>query len=325
MLYKVNEENKVALIDIDNECGLKAQLCSFGAGVYSLKFNDRRMILEPKTLDDYKFSTQYFGKSLGVVAGRFKKDGLLLGREYSLVNEPGVNFCLHGGHLKSISFKNWKYKIKETNKKLDVIFNVKTKDGENGFPGGSSIFAIYTFIKGKNEFRITYKATTPDEATFMNLTNHMYFNLDDNDISEHKLKMNASTVAVTDENLFIYSSKPVSSMLDFNKLSKMNVKLNQIEKKDFKKTIDDTFIFDGPGKIVLTNKDTILNIATDNPALNIYVDNSLSDMKFKNENISSLRRGIALETQKWILDRNSLILKHGEVYKQTTIYKFKKK
>lgn len=325
MKYKINEENNVALIEVDNESGLKVQLCSFGAGVYSLKFDNRRMILEPKTLNDYKFSTQFFGKTVGVVAGRFKKDGLICGNEYHLVHEPGDNFCLHGGNLKSISFKNWKYKIKESNKKLDVIFNLKTKAGENGFPGGASIFAIYTFLKDKNEFRITYKATTPGEATFINLTNHMYFNLDDIDVSEHKLKVNASTMGVSGEDLYFYSSKPVSEVLDFSKLSKLNSRLAFVEKKDFKKTFDDTLKFDSEGKIVLTNKDVILNVSTDYPAVNIYVDNTASDMTFNNENLSQSRRGIALETQKWILDRNSIILLHDDTYKFTTSYKFKKK
>jgi len=325
MKYKINEDGNVALIEIDNEIGLKVQLCSFGAGVYSLKFDNKRMILEPKTLDDYKFSSQFFGKTIGVVAGRFKKDGLLLGQEYHLNHEPGDNFCLHGGNLKSISFKNWKYKIKDSNKKVDVIFNLKTKAGENGFPGGASIFAIYTFLKDKNAFKITYKATTPGDATFINLTNHMYFNLDDADVSEHKLKLNASTMGISDEDLYFYSSKPVTEVLDFSKLTKLNARLAFVEKKDFKKTLDDSLKFDGEGKITLTNKDVILNITTDYPAVNIYVDNTSSDMKFNNEGLSLKRRGIGLETQKWILDSNSIILMHDNIYKFTTSYKFKKK
>lgn len=314
------------LIKVDNECGLKMTFCSFGAGVYSLMFDNRRMILEPKTLDDYKFSTQFFGKTVGVVAGRIKKEGILFGNPYSLESEAGSNLCLHGGNLKSISFKNRKYKIKESNKKVDVSFNIKTRSGENGFPGGANIYVIYSISKEKNEFKITHKASTPKEATLLSLTNHMYFNLDDNDVSNHRLKMNSSIIAVTDENLYIYSSEHVSDAYNFSKSVKLNSRLAYVEKKNFKGTFDDCFKFDDNcGKVILSNKDIQLNIQTDYPAINIYVDNTNSDMKFNNENIFPLRRGIALETEKWLLDHNSIILKHEQQYKHSTIYKFKKK
>jgi galactose mutarotase-like enzyme len=102
--------------------------------------------------------------------------------------------------------------------------------------------------------------------------------------------------------------------------------LAYVEKKNFKGTFDDCFKFDDNcGKVILSNKDIQLNIQTDYPAINIYVDNTNSDMKFNNDNIFPLRRGIALETEKWLLDHNSIILKHEQQYKHSTIYKFKKK
>ncbi|MBP5694757.1 MAG: hypothetical protein J6X03_04920 [Bacilli bacterium] len=326
MSFSVQEIKDSTLIKIENNCGLIATLCNFGAGVFSLYLDGKPLILEAETLDDYKYSFQFFGKTLGVVAGRFKSSGYLLNHEYNLLSEPGKSFSLHGGNLSSISFKNWKYKIKESSKKIDVIFNIKTKNNENGFPGGANIYVTYSFLKEKNEFKILYKASTPGEATFLNLSNHMYFNFAENNISEHKLKMNASTIAVTDENLYIYSSKEVNEVMDFNKLSKLGTRLKDIEKKDFKGTIDDTFKFDGiPGKISLSNSDVELNIQTTYPAVNIYVDNSLSNMKFKNKNLSKNRRGIAIEPQKWLLDFYSIILKTNQIYKEEIKYKFKKK
>lgn len=325
MKYSIETyKDNIALINVDNEKGLKATLVSFGAGVYELSFNNHPVILTLKDIDDYLYSSQYYGKTLGTVAGRLKKDGLIDGNEYHLIPESGQNFALHGGMLKSISYKNWEYKIKESNKKLDVIFSLTTRNNECGYPGKVRIYVTYSFLKDKDEFKIFYKATTPSDAVFCNLSNHMYFNFDTHDISDYYLKMNVDQVAVTEPNLLIVDKEKVPAHLDFNKAAKLNKRMDYIEKHDFKKTIDDTFIFSSmPGKIILQNNDIKLDITTDCSSLNIYVDNSLTPVKFKARNDYSLRRGIALEPQRFILNKDEIILHKGEVYKNYIDYKFK--
>ena len=92
MKYSIETyKDNIALINVDNEKGLKATLVSFGAGVYELSFNDHPVILTLKEIDDYLYSSQYYGKTLGTVAGRLKKDGLIDGNEYHLIPESGQN------------------------------------------------------------------------------------------------------------------------------------------------------------------------------------------------------------------------------------------
>ena len=317
--------DQVSIIHVDNGLNLKCELTTWGAGVYSLLFKGKRMILTHEDFKDYMYSSQFYGKTLGVVCGRLKKDGYILDKEYHLIPDSGKDFSLHGGYLNSISFKNWDYKIKESNKKVAVTFSITTRLNDNGFPGKARIYVTYEFSKIHDDIKILFKATTPSEATFVDLSNHMYFNFNDShDISDYYLKFNANKVATTDENLLITGVKDITPILDFNKAAKLNPRLNAIEKNDFKGTIDDSFIFSSlPGKVTLKNKEVTLNIVTDYPAINIYVDNSLTPNKFINRDDFEKRRAIALEPQRFVFDKNQITLKKGEVYKNYILYKFK--
>ena len=325
MKYSIETlENGVELVHIDNELNLKATLSSYGAGVYELSYKDRPVILELEDFSDYMHSSAFYGKTLGVVAGRLKKDGILDGEEYHLAPDGTNDFSLHGGKLNSISFKNWKTTVKESNKKLAVSFSIVTRKGENGFPGKARITITYEFPKNRDSFKLWQKATTPSEATFVGLSNHMYFNLDTLDISAYYLKMNCDKVAVTDETLLITGVRDVPQELDFRKSAKLNPRLDKIEKHDFKHTIDDTFLFDSkPGKVMLKGDEITLNIVTDYPAMNIYVDNTQTPLVFKNRSDFKKRRGIALEPQLFLFDRKSITLRNGEKYNHYIEYKFK--
>ena len=326
MKYNIETlENGVQLIHVDNELNLKATLSTYGAGVYELSFKDKPVILELKEFSDYMHSSAFYGKTLGVVAGRLKKDGILEGEEYHLSPDGSFDFSLHGGKMDSISFKNWKVSVKESNKKLAVNFSIATKKNENGFPGKARINVVYEFLKGKDEVKMLQKATTPSEATFVNLSNHMYFNFaNSKDISAYYLKMNCDKVATTDETLLINGVKDIPEVLDFRKSSKLSPRLDKIEKHDFKKTIDDTFLFDDKiGKVILKSPDVTMTLTTDYPAMNVYVDNTMSPLNFKNREDFGMRRGIALEPQRFVFDRESITLRKDEKYRHYIDYKFK--
>ena len=53
-------ENESHFIELKNKSGLDIVLSAFGAGVYSLKIDGERMILEPNDYLTYKFSSQFF-------------------------------------------------------------------------------------------------------------------------------------------------------------------------------------------------------------------------------------------------------------------------
>ena len=325
MKYNIETlDNGVQLVHVDNELNLKATLASYGAGVYSLYYKDKPVILELADFSDYMHSSAFYGKTLGVVAGRLKKDGILDGIEYHLEPDGSFDFGLHGGKLDSMSYKNWKTTVKESAKKLSVTFSYTTRKDENGYPGKARIQIVYEFSKTKDSFKLLQKATTPNDATFVGLSNHMYFNLNTFDISNYYLKMNCDKIAITDPTLLITGVRDVPEVYDFRKSSKLNPRLDWIEKHDFKGTIDDTWLFDDkPGKVMLKGEEITLNIVTDYPAMNIYVDNTESPLRFRNRDDFKRRRGIALEPQMFLFDRESITLRKGEKYNHYIEYKFK--
>ena len=65
------------------------------------------------------------------------------GEKYRLTEtNEGTNFSLHGGFMNSLSFKPWKYSVKDNKKEIKVYFTYKEKDGFNGFPGFCTIKII---------------------------------------------------------------------------------------------------------------------------------------------------------------------------------------
>ena len=62
---------------------------------------------------------------------------------------------------------------------------------------------------------------------------------------------------------------------------------------------------------------------TNYPAMNIYLDNSLSDAKFNNRSDYGLMRGIALEPQLFVLDHNQITFYKGDTYDYKIEYSLK--
>lgn len=316
MKYEIRDFSDSSIISVDNELGLVIELSTYGAGVYGLRLNGKPLILTLADYDSYKHASQFFGKTLAVCAGRLKKDGLIEGKEYHLVPRGGANYSLHGGERDSLSFKNWKYRIKENNSKLIVSFSITTRRNYLGFPGKAKCVVNYEISKITNSFRIVFSGKAIDEPTFINMSNHIYWNLDSFDISDYTLKMNCNKICSTDEFLQILGAREITRDYDFRRGTKLGPRLNGIEKEDFKKTIDDTFIFDNSiGKIILKNDKYTVSYKTNYEAMNIFVDNTETPVKFNTDYQYKTRRGIALEPQKYLLNYDKLIVRKGETDK----------
>lgn len=63
---------------------------------------------------------------------------------------------------------------------------------------------------------------------------------------------------------------------------------------------------------------------TNYPAMNIYVDNSLIDYKFKNMDGNFKRRGIALEPQLFGFNKDSISFEKGDTYNYKIEYSIKR-
>lgn len=324
MSYKIsNYRDDIYWIEVDNGKNIKCIFSNFGASTYSLRYYNEPMILELDDKEEFLYSNQYFNKTLGVTAGRVKNGITFLGKECSFKYLiPNTNFTLHGGDSHSISFKAWDYKVKEDETKIDVVFKIKTDENENGIPGKLKIEVLYRVFKNSDRIKIIFKVKGLKDS-LVNLSNHIYWNFfSSKDINDYYLKFKASHYGAMDKNLLVIKEAETPSYLDFSKGKKLKDSLEYIKNNIHPNTIDDTFVFDEEGKVILRNEDVTLKMKTNYKAMNIYVDSSLTDVKFKNIDWRNERRAIALEPQEFIFDLEACTLKKDQKLKKFIDYKF---
>ena len=287
---------EIKIYTLENEF-LKVELLNLGAIIKKIELKDKNgniknVVLGYEDIQKYRENPAYLGAVIGRTAGRIK-DGILKldATEYQLDKNNNGN-TLHGGK-NSISHRFWNVQNIENG----LCFSIKSSDLDNGYPANVEIKVSY--ILNDNELLIKYFATT-DNLTYLNLTNHSYFNLSgnpDNTIYEDILKIDSDYLIGINEN-----SIPCETInLDNNIFNfKEAKKLEEFFKADDKQKtianngIDHPYIFNGKiGKLEIKNiKSGIkMSVETNNPAVVIYTANYLQDIGFKKHS------AICFETQ----------------------------
>lgn len=231
MIINKKQINDVTFISLDNSNGMRLTLSTFGASIYQLETNDKdnnmeSIILTPQNLNDFYYSTGYYGKCVGRFSGRIDNAKCSINdKEYDLdINWNNVN-SLHGGN-DGISFKNFNYEIKDSDAYVDIIFTYFEK--ENKLPGDVNYIFTYRVEKNENEFTLFLNATTSKD-TLINLTNHVYFNLSGDgksDILNQKMKLLCNTYTKLNNNLITDIIEPVNKVMDFTTMHKIGDYIN---------------------------------------------------------------------------------------------------
>ncbi len=171
---------KTELLTLTNQKGMEVCLTNYGGRVVSICVPDKNnkptdVVLGYDNIAQYAdtlHSPSDYGSSVGRYANRIKDSKLIIdGKSYQLKVNDNSN-CLHGG-----GNSGWMNQVYDIKAKTDssVVFAIKAKDGENGFPGTVEATATYT-VRNNNSLDIVFEATT-DKKTVINMTNHCYFNL----------------------------------------------------------------------------------------------------------------------------------------------------
>lgn len=175
-----NKYKNIPIYCIKNENKVEVGLMALGACVVFVRVPDRcgkvkNIALSLRNYRDYAEGGTYAGATVGPAAGRIR-GGLLpvLGRVYTLPKNDGEN-TLHGGP-DNLGHTVWKTADTFCNRsEAGVVFAQHLRDGRNGFPGERDISVRYA-LSSDNTLTIQYTATT-DQTTWLNLTNHTYWNL----------------------------------------------------------------------------------------------------------------------------------------------------
>lgn len=313
-----------------NSDGFEVSVTNYGGAITSLKAPDRdgnfgEIVLGFGTLDEYVRCPRYFGALIGrhanrIARGRFTLDGV----EYQLPCNNGANH-LHGG-FKGFDKRVWD--VREGDKALHLSYF--SKDGEEGYPGNVTALVDYTLLD--NELRIDYRATT-DRDTIVSLTNHSYFNLrGTGTILDHELTLNADYYTPVSEDLIPTGEiKSVAGTpMDFRRGKAIGSELAKVaggydhnfalNNADFSLRLGARLYEPVTGRV--------LEIFTTEPGMQFYSGNFLDGSLIGRNGVAyELYTGLCLEPQHFPDAPNhsnfpSTVLRPGEEYKQTSLYRF---
>ena len=337
------EGTSVELFTLKNSKGVEAEITNYGGIVVSLKVPDRNhklddVLLGYADLDSYRRKHPYFGALVGRYANRIAKGAFALeGKTYKLAVNNGEN-SLHGG-LVGFDKRVWDAKSQSTAAGPALELTYISKDGEEGYPGNLAVKVIYTLTEN-NELKIDYTATT-DKTTVINLTNHNYFNLageGSSTILGHELILNADRFTPVGATQIPTGElrKVADSPFDFRTPFKIGAR---IDSKDEQLQVgmgyDHNFIindYDGSlrsaAKVYEPTSGRTLEVLTTEPGVQFYSGNNLDGSLVGKSGKKYQRRfGFCLEAQHFPDSPNkpefpSVVLKPGQTYHQTTIYRF---
>lgn len=328
----------VQLYYLKNNTGMQVVVSNLGAHLIGAWLPDRRgnltsVILGFDNVEALAKQASYYGATVGRYANRIAKGKFTLeGQRYTLPINNGSN-SLHGG-VDNFSLRMWQAnQIDDRTVELELL----SAHMDEGYPGNLKAKVKYT-LSDDNEIIISYEATT-DKTTVVNLTNHAYFNLNgegNGDVLYHIVQIMADKYTPLDKNMIPTGEiAPVKNTpLDFTQPERIGKRINSDHpqiKIGF--GYDHNYVLNHHGMhlpvaVVTGDASGIkLQVFTDQPGLQFYSGNYLTgENTLRGDVKDKPRTGFALETQHFPDSPNhpefpSTVLKPGEVYKTTTIYK----
>lgn len=329
---------KVSEYVLRNARGTEVHFISYGGIITKVDVLDRRghktnVALGFSNLSDYEVhNPDYrFGAIIGRYAGRIAGARFTVdGKEVKLVANDGPN-ALHGGAIPGFDSKVWTVSTL-AGRTPGAVLRYTSPDGEQGFPGTLNVSVTYRLLSD-NSLRIDYAATT-DKATQINFTNHSYFNL-----------AGAGSGTALDETLQVPSSRyaeagdggiptgrflPVAGTpLDFRTPKPLRQCLKVAERG-----CNHSWVLPFDRKLHLAarvadpNSGRIMEVLTTEPSIHIYTAGYMSGNDKGAQGVPYRAfDAVALEAQHFQDTPHrpefpKTLLKPGETYRATTIYRF---
>jgi aldose 1-epimerase len=332
---KTVEGKEILAVELTNTKGTYVKIYNYGAiigkFVVTNKHGEKQDIVlgfdefDQYVSEEYLTAYPYLGAVVGRYANRIKNGQFTLdGKAYQLAKNNGAD-CLHGG-VSGFDKKVW-----EILSTIDpsVTLRYVSPAGEENFPGTLTVELTFK-LTDEDQLILDYKATT-DEPTIINLTHHGYFNLspDGGSIKDHIHRMPASHYLKQDANYVVDGTLiPVEGTIhDF--LAPKPIGRDWDPEEGY----DQTYVLDKEyGELTLASETSepasglTLAVYTTEPIAHFYTGKYINVKNAKGGNDYKPYEGFCIETQHHPNAVNipafpNTILRPGEVYSQTTIYK----
>lgn len=191
---------------------LEVTFSNLGASIFEILFSDNRnnmeniLIVPPK--NSWLENKTFAGSMIGPLAGRYEVSHTELEQ-----NRPPIHF--HGG-FNGWDKQVWEQSIVENENRATISFSHSTADYQ-----ASVCYSIDT------QCILTMEITVhPKIETYLNPTNHMYFNLNGSayhPITNHLFQIDSDSIFYEDNGLILEDTVPVPKHLDYQKLHALSL------------------------------------------------------------------------------------------------------
>ncbi|SNY80131.1 galactose-1-epimerase [Enterobacter sp. CC120223-11] len=327
------------LLTLRNSAGMVVTLMDWGATLLSARIpmkdgSVREALLGCASPEQYPHQAAFLGASVGRYANRIADSRFTLdGVTFELTPSQGPN-QLHGGP-DGFDKRRWQVVNQNDN---SVLFALESADGDQGFPGNLSATAHYR-LTNDNRIAIEYRATV-DKACPVNMTNHVYFNLDGglSDVRQHKLQIAAEAyLPVDDTGIPRAGLKEVAqTSFDFRQPKAIASEFLSDDDQRKVKGYDHAFLLSAKGDLTQdaatlwsADEKLQLKVRTTAPALQFYSGNYLGGTPSRETQPYADWQGLALESEflpdspnhpEW--PQPDCVLLPGEEYVSVTEYQF---
>lgn len=312
---------------ISNGSGLELHVLNYGCIINKLivpaASGKVDVVLGFDTVEDYVKAHSlpappYFGAVIGRYSGRINKGHLKLNSIDHQLNINNNSHTLHGGVT---GFDQKIFRVTSLEESA-ITLEYVSRDGEEHFPGELHLSVRYS-INDNNQVVIDYHAVS-DKDTYVNVTQHSYFNLDGhkNDLSNQKLTIDAKNIIEIDQ-----ENIPTGKLIPAGEKEFDFMNPRAIPHK-----IDDSFIVENTQKPIATleseQSHIKMTVISDQPSLHIYVGGNLfGQLKGKDGFEYHDYSGICFESQNYPDAPNqpdfpSALLRKDKSYRQLTSWNF---
>lgn len=298
---------------------LEVELINYGATLKDIKFKGKSIVTTFETAEEFSSpSNPYFGATVGRFANRIKDGKFSIGGESFQATKNEKENCLHGGK-DAMDKKLWFGPVvKSDSDSTSLTFTYTDCDGNDGFPGNLKTNVIYKITEESLE--IEFEATT-DKSTIANFTNHVYFNLsEEENINSHKVTL------FTNKRQELIEAIPSGKIIEEERI---------VAGKEFELTefYDDCFVVEDNSGIDTRSNEikelvharsntTKMIVSSTEPSFQLYTGDFINVGKY------GPRSGFAVEPTRYVDAINhkewekQVILNPGDVYGSIIKFKF---